>query len=282
MPGVVPHSLSLGGGTASSNPASSTFRRTTSQPLSLLSGANDTAPPSSLIVACTAAARPRSPTRSPRQTAGRLGPPRSGRLRREPARAAARRAPARSNRSDDIARAKKLMATPMPQVEPAAAPDTAGPDATPDHRPPCPCCGGRMIIVEIFARGGQPRGPPPPAPGSRFDCDDYSCRLVAAFARRNISFPASRPFCPGACERWHDITDQSAITPPSTAAATRLLSSAVRSSRQSSQNHPRLQPLHRQIPIDSQALTALPRVRSSEAWPLYPGRSLTPGRHPKP
>ena len=26
--------------------------------------------------------------------------------------------------------------------------------------PPCPCCGGRMIIVEVFARGAAPRGPP--------------------------------------------------------------------------------------------------------------------------
>ena len=60
----------------------------------------------------------------------------------------------------NIARAKELMATPMPPVEPPAAQDTADPDLVTDHRPPCPCCGGRMIIVEVFARGGQPRGPP--------------------------------------------------------------------------------------------------------------------------
>jgi hypothetical protein len=41
----------------------------------------------------------------------------------------------------------------MPEVDPPAAHDTADPDATTDHRPPCPCCGGRMIIVEVFARG---------------------------------------------------------------------------------------------------------------------------------
>ena len=38
-------------------------------------------------------------------------------------------------------------------------------------------------------------------------------------------------------------------------------------------------------PIDRQALIAFPRVRSSEAFrrrPLYRGRSLAPGRHPKP
>jgi hypothetical protein len=60
----------------------------------------------------------------------------------------------------NIARARELMAAPMPQVEPPAAQDAADPEVTTDHRPPCPCCGGRMIIVEVFARGGAPRGPP--------------------------------------------------------------------------------------------------------------------------
>ena len=60
----------------------------------------------------------------------------------------------------NIARARELMAAPMPQVEPPALHDTVDPDAITDHRPPCPCCGGRMIIVEVFARGAAPRGPP--------------------------------------------------------------------------------------------------------------------------
>ena len=59
----------------------------------------------------------------------------------------------------NIARARELMAAPMPGLDPPAAHDTADPHTT-DHRPPCPCCGGRMIIVEVFARGGTPRGPP--------------------------------------------------------------------------------------------------------------------------
>jgi hypothetical protein len=67
----------------------------------------------------------------------------------------------------NIARAKDLMAAPMPEVDPPAAHDTADPDATTDHRPPCPCCGGRMIIVEVFARGAAPRGPPYPGAGIR-------------------------------------------------------------------------------------------------------------------
>jgi hypothetical protein len=48
----------------------------------------------------------------------------------------------------------------MPAVDLLEAHDTADPDAVTDHRPPCPCCGGRMLIVEVFGRGGAPRGPP--------------------------------------------------------------------------------------------------------------------------
>jgi len=67
----------------------------------------------------------------------------------------------------NIARAKDLMAAAMPEVDPPAAHDTPDPDATTDHRPPCPRCGGRMIIVEVFARGAAPRGPPYPGAGIR-------------------------------------------------------------------------------------------------------------------
>jgi hypothetical protein len=41
-----------------------------------------------------------------------------------------------------------------------AAPIEAEPDEPPDHRPPCPCCGGHMTIIETFARWCQPRAPP--------------------------------------------------------------------------------------------------------------------------
>ena len=61
----------------------------------------------------------------------------------------------------NIARARQLIAAPMEQVEPPPVHDTADPDATTDHRPLCPCCGGRMLIVEVFAPGTAPRGPPP-------------------------------------------------------------------------------------------------------------------------
>ena len=61
-----------------------------------------------------------------------------------------------------IARAKALIAAPVAQMDPSTEHDDAdmATGAAVDHRPPCPCCGGRMIIVERFGRGGEPRAPP--------------------------------------------------------------------------------------------------------------------------
>jgi predicted Zn-ribbon and HTH transcriptional regulator len=55
--------------------------------------------------------------------------------------------------ADNITRARELLAVPKRQAEPA--------DATDDNDPhPCPHCGGRMIIIETFARGSMPRHRP--------------------------------------------------------------------------------------------------------------------------
>ena len=62
----------------------------------------------------------------------------------------------------NIARARELIAAPVPSgdipTEPNNPDQTAS--AATDHRPPCPCCGGQMIIVETFERSRAPRGPP--------------------------------------------------------------------------------------------------------------------------
>jgi hypothetical protein len=42
----------------------------------------------------------------------------------------------------------------------AAPPDPRDSDEPEDFRRPCPCCGGRMIVIEVFERWKQPRGPP--------------------------------------------------------------------------------------------------------------------------
>ncbi len=57
-------------------------------------------------------------------------------------------------RKASLARARELLAvSPPPQ-------DDDVPDQPSDVRPPCPCCGGQMIVVETFARWSQPRAPP--------------------------------------------------------------------------------------------------------------------------
>ena len=61
---------------------------------------------------------------------------------------------ASSTRKASIARARELLAT-APPPTPVELPEPL------DRLPPCPCCGGRMTIIEIFGRWKQPRAPPP-------------------------------------------------------------------------------------------------------------------------
>ncbi|MDP1730906.1 MAG: IS91 family transposase [Devosia sp.] len=64
---------------------------------------------------------------------------------------------ASAGRKANIARARELLAAPNPK---AGCTGTGNVDAPTDWRPPCPCCGGRMIIIETFERGGPARAPP--------------------------------------------------------------------------------------------------------------------------
>jgi hypothetical protein len=69
---------------------------------------------------------------------------------------------ASATREANLARARELLAVPAPEVVAKPAEDAA----TDDHRPPCPRCGGHMVIVERFEPGNEPRGPPGPEPWS--------------------------------------------------------------------------------------------------------------------
>jgi hypothetical protein len=66
---------------------------------------------------------------------------------------------ARPSCADNIARARELLAVPMPQDRNAEA-DTDNPNEPPILSRPCPCCGGRMITIETFERGSSPRHRP--------------------------------------------------------------------------------------------------------------------------
>ena len=69
---------------------------------------------------------------------------------------------ANANRAANIARARALLG-----ADPPAADPQRQPDATPDapRVAPCPCsrCGARMIVIEVFARGCEPRWRPTPS-----------------------------------------------------------------------------------------------------------------------
>ena len=72
---------------------------------------------------------------------------------------------ASGNRASNIARARELLAVPAHPKQP----DTSEAAALDEPRMlprPCPCCGGRMMIIETFARGCEPKHRPTPAPAA--------------------------------------------------------------------------------------------------------------------
>ena len=70
---------------------------------------------------------------------------------------------ANGNRAANIARARELLAVP-PRANRRRDPTPHRSDEPRVLPTPCPCCGGRMIIIETFARGCQPKHRPTPAP----------------------------------------------------------------------------------------------------------------------
>ena len=76
---------------------------------------------------------------------------------------------ANGNRAANLAKARELLGVsapaPEPTPEPTVAPAVEPPPSPPCVSPrPCPCCGGRMIIIEVFARGCTPRHHASPKP----------------------------------------------------------------------------------------------------------------------
>ena len=69
---------------------------------------------------------------------------------------------ANGNRATNIAQAREFLAMPSR----AKRAETSATAAADEHRVlprPCRCCGGRMIIIETFAGGCQPKHRPAPA-----------------------------------------------------------------------------------------------------------------------
>jgi hypothetical protein len=79
---------------------------------------------------------------------------------------------ANGQRTDSLAKARELLAVPAPVAEPE--PGQHESDTKQVHPRACPCCGSRMLVIEVFARGSQPLwrtagGPRPTSVVSRID-----------------------------------------------------------------------------------------------------------------
>jgi hypothetical protein len=76
---------------------------------------------------------------------------------------------ANGNRAGNIERLRELLAVPSSPKQ-SDTPETAALDEPRVLPRPCPCCGGRLIVIETFARGCQPNYRPAAAPtGIRCD-----------------------------------------------------------------------------------------------------------------
>src|SRR5215469_5872718 len=138
----------------------------------------------------------------------------------------------------------------------------------------------RTFLVQIIPqRVGRTADSPKPPINPRTETGARHLNLTGA-----ASFPAPRPRHPSTCKRRQRITDQSSITPSSTAVPTIPLSSAAFSAQREWQRQSSPKPLPHQISIDGQPLAVSRGFllrRLSDAG-LLPGSTLTPGRHPKP
>ena len=74
---------------------------------------------------------------------------------------------ANTGRAANIARLREFLGSIPASAEASASLSQDEPAET--VLPPCPCCGGRMIVIEFFERGMQPRYRQPSPPIIRID-----------------------------------------------------------------------------------------------------------------
>ena len=67
---------------------------------------------------------------------------------------------ANGGRAENIARARQLLQVPEPPPQSADTADGDGGETVQVAAYPCPCCGGRMIVIETLERRYQSRAPP--------------------------------------------------------------------------------------------------------------------------
>jgi hypothetical protein len=65
---------------------------------------------------------------------------------------------ANANRANNVAKARELLAVSTPDPEPER--EAIEQDVPRMHPRPCPCCGSRMLVIEVFDCGGMPQHRP--------------------------------------------------------------------------------------------------------------------------
>ena len=68
---------------------------------------------------------------------------------------------ANGTRADNIAKVRELLSVVPPTKDPESSKAAAADQAC---TLPCPCCGGRMLIIEFFEPGCEPKHRPSSAP----------------------------------------------------------------------------------------------------------------------
>jgi hypothetical protein len=74
---------------------------------------------------------------------------------------------ANGQRAANLARARELLHVPPPATASQTVETTTDAGETRAEPHPCPCCGGRMLVIEVFARGCEPKHRPQRAPPLR-------------------------------------------------------------------------------------------------------------------
>jgi putative transposase/transposase-like zinc-binding protein len=119
-----------------------------------------------------------------------------------------------------IARARELIATPIPSRESQQSTTRLVRPASRRIISRCPCCGRPYDHRRnLRARWLTPRPASARCRGRDRNVNDHRHRLVAPSARRDMPLPATHHCRPGACKRRCDAADRCSITPSSAAAA---------------------------------------------------------------
>ena len=185
----------------------------------------------------------------------------------------------------NIARARELIAAPMPAVDPPTAHD-------PLSRTPRPIIARHALAAGTHdhrrglrarrrtARPALRRCEQDPMPMTFLLISSWQHPFAGTSRSRRRARFIPVPASAGTTSRTSPQSGRRA-----TAAPPSPQSSAALSAQRSAENHPPPKPLPRQIPIDGQALTALPAGSFFGGFPtpaLYPVDRSRPGRHPKP